>query len=148
MGNCFVCGGEMYDYFVKHHSNQDSGFSFDRRFIKCERCGLVIDKTSYDMSPEERAEINSKMLHEDYEHELHTEAGTRELNRIKRQSLFVYQVLRTGIIPDNGRIVDYGCATGELAKYVAKLKESNHENLPNILLYDRFYHVCRGGVHC
>ena len=145
MDNCFVCGGTMNDYFVQHHRNPESGFSFDRQFIKCERCGLVIDKTSYDMSPQERADINDKTVIQDYQHIQQSEAHLRRDNRIHRQALFMYQVLRTGLIPDDGRIVDYGCATGELAKYVSLLKESNHEKIPNILLYDRFYHVCGGG---
>lgn len=147
MDNCFVCGGTMHDYFIQHHRNPESGFSFDRQFIKCERCGLVIDKTSYNMSPEQRADINDKTVLHMYQHTLHTE-NSREDDRIHRQALFMYQVLRTGLIPDDGRIVDYGCATGDLAKYVSQLRESNHAKTPNILLYDRFYHVCGGGVHC
>ena len=145
MDTCFVCHGRMSGYFTKHESYKIFGKTVDRKFVKCEKCGLVIDQTTYDMTPEERSAVNDHMLHQKYEQELHEEAGMRENNRIERQASFVYQVLRTGIIPNDGRIVDYGCATGELVKYVSQLREDSRELLPNILPYDRYYQV-GGGV--
>ena len=145
MDTCFVCHGRMSGYFTKHESYKIFGKTVDRKFVKCEKCGLVIDQTTYDMTPEERSAVHDHMLHQKYEQELHEEAGMRENNRIERQASFVYQVLRTGIIPNDGRIVDYGCATGELVKYVSQLREDSRELLPNILPYDRYYQV-GGGV--
>ena len=136
---CFVCNGKMSDYFVKHESYAEFGKSIDRRFMKCEHCGLVIDQTSYGMSPEERSMVNDVMLHDSYEHAVQNEANIRENNRIKRQSLFVYQTLRTGVIRSDARIVDYGCATGELVRYVEQLREAHNDILPRVFPYDRYY---------
>ncbi len=145
MNTCFVCNGKMHDYFVKHENYAVIGKNIDRKFIKCERCGLVIDQTSYDMSPEERTEINNTVLC-GYQHAQQTEAFLRRDNRIKQQALFVYQVLRTGIFRTDSRIVDYGCATGELVKYVEQLRAESHEILPSVRPYDKYYRVEGGGL--
>ena len=147
MTKCFVCDGEMHDYFVRHESYSELGKTFDRKFIRCERCGLVIDQTLYDMSPEERVKVNDAMLKRSYENDgLQREARARDLYRIKWESKLVYQVLRSGLFPKGSRIVDYGCATGELAQYVNQFIDDGHEDLPRVLPYDKYYLRGEGGT--
>ena len=130
----------MSDYFVKHENYPAFGKSIDRRFIRCERCGLVIDQTSYDMSPEERSIINDDTVLQVYERAIQTGIkDERRTNRLKSQSLFVYQTLRTDVIRNDGRVVDYGCATGELVRTVNQLRESHHDMFPRVFPYDRYY---------
>lgn len=137
---CFVCGSKMNDYFVKHEYYPAFGKNIDRKFVRCENCGLVIDQTSYEMSPEERSLINDTTVLQVYERAIQTGVkDSRRTDRLERQSVFVYQTLRTGIIPNNARIVDYGCATGELVQRVNQLREAHSDMFSKVYPYDRYY---------
>lgn len=82
-------------------------------FVKCPECGLVVNKTMYEISPECWTRSNNE-FHGEYQG---TEENLGDLNwmtRIEAQAENLTQLFKLEIFALNGRYVDYGCGDAKL----------------------------------
>lgn len=123
--DCFICGKEMKKYFVKEWSGGVIG-----EFVRCPNCGMVINKTMYEMPIQEWIEKNDE-LHSEYQGTDEMKNDPKWLHRINTQGEIILQLYSLGIFSLTGQCIDYGCGDGKLADCVNKEQ-------PLILKYDRY----------
>ena len=127
---CFVCNGKMAPYFVKKHPS-----GLVSNYYRCSECGLTIDKTIYEMSEQERVNLNN-FNHSTYQGMDFNSVDPKWIPRLEKQSEFINQLLILDIISSDMTIVDYGCGDGKLAKFV---NEKCNMNL--ISNYDKYMKI-------
>ncbi|MDY3741273.1 MAG: methyltransferase domain-containing protein [Selenomonadaceae bacterium] len=127
---CFVCNGKMAPYFVKKHPS-----GLVSNYYRCSECGLTIDKTIYEMSEQERVNLNN-FNHSTYQGMDFNVVDPKWIPRLEKQSEFINQLLILDIISSDMTIVDYGCGDGKLAKFV---NEKCNMNL--ISNYDKYMKI-------
>lgn len=137
---CFLCNANMNPYFIKNDIKRS------RHFVKCEKCGLVIDLTAYELDPLIRAEENVE-FHVSYQGTDVNIVDPEWINRLEIQSIIFAQLFYEGIFPVDLNIVDYGCGDGKLSDYFIdqyrKFSGGRNEKglLPNIKKYDKFMNL-------
>lgn len=114
---CFICYNNMNNYFQKtmvmnHHS-------INCQYVKCNNCGLVINKTYYEMGDEERSIINSE-CHE-YQGSESNIVDPKWLDRLQRQAQLFAKLFELGFFTENMQVVDYGCGDAKFSNYVKKI---------------------------
>lgn len=122
--NCFVCGKEMISYFVKNGGGTISDF------VRCPTCGMVINKTMYEMPIQEWMQKNEE-LHSEYQGTDEMKNDPKWLDRINTQGEVISQLYDLNIFSSAGRCIDYGCGDGKLADYVNREQQL-------ILKYDKY----------
>lgn len=123
--NCFVCGKEMTGYFIKKWGEEMTG-----DFVRCPDCGLVINKTMYEMPIQEWMEKNEE-LHSEYQGTDEMKDDPKWLDRINAQGEVILQLYDLDIFSCNGKCIGYGCGDGKLADLV-------NRNRQLIQKYDKF----------
>lgn len=139
---CFMCDAEMEKYFDKELM---FGGGQRHEYIRCLKCGLVIDKTSY--------ETDIALLVDDikYGHAIcqgkdeNPPFDPRWIERLEFQAETLAWMFCQDIFPEDAKAVDYGCGDGKLSdmfqrKYsvLAECGNSNEKPRPAIMKYDKF----------
>ncbi len=109
---CFVCGSEMKDYLKKTIEPEP----FERDYVRCERCGLVLCKTLYEMSDSEWQKMNEG--HKEYQGSDENPVDPNWLFRLHCQAKLFAGLAAHDIWQPGMHFVDYGCGDGKLADYV------------------------------
>lgn len=122
---CFICDQEMTKYFVKKWQEGMVG-----EFVRCPNCGMVINKTMYEMPIQEWMKEN-KELHSEYQGTNEMKYDPKWLDRITMQGEAILQLYSLDIFPLTGRCIDYGCGDGKLADLVNRKQQL-------ILKYDKY----------
>lgn len=122
---CFVCGKEMTGYFIK---NWGRGMTGD--FVRCPDCGMVINKTMYEMPVREWIQKNEE-LHSEYQGTNEMKNDPKWLDRINMQGEVILQLYDLDIFSVTGNCIDYGCGDGKLAAYVNRKQQL-------VLKYDKY----------
>ncbi len=137
---CFMCCSDMKKYFDK---NIAWGGVSNHEYVRCENCGMVVDKTAYE------TDINQLVDDICYEHSYQGKdeniVDPRWIARIEMQAGILAQMFHAGVFMNNERAVDYGSGDGKLSdefqkKYKIALdkKESDMVLYPRIMKYDKF----------
>lgn len=114
---CCVCeDGEMQPYFKKAY---DSKKTFE--FYRCPECGLVINKTVYDMDSLKWAEINDENMEFQGEIDQNNSLWNRRLGRIKPQAKFLAELFYNNLFEVGIKSVDYGCGDGLLSDMAGEI---------------------------
>lgn len=109
--NCFLCNENMVSYLEQNTTKRT------RRFVKCKKCGLVIDQTTHELGTSEWAEENIE-FHASYQGNDENIVDLNWINRLETQSLLFAQPFCEGIFPIDINIVDYGCSDGKLSDFL------------------------------
>ena len=109
---CFVCGSEMRDYLRKTIRPEH----FERNYVRCEHCGLVLCQTLYEMSDSEWQKMNEG--HKEYQGSDENPVDPNWLSRLHCQAKLFADLAVCGLWEPEMRLVDYGCGDGKLADYV------------------------------
>lgn len=137
---CFVCNGKMKKYFSKRIG---WGGADIHEYVRCEICGLVIDKTAYETDFNELSD-DIISIHSEYQGTNENLADPNWLERLEKQALSLVSFFEKGLFSYDMRIVDYGCGDGKLSEYFAgqysKMAEDtvHEEQMPEILKYDKY----------
>ncbi len=126
--DCFICGGEMTRYFIKNWVWGGKQLTGD--FVRCSNCGMVINKTMYDMPVHEWTKLNEE-LHSGYQGTDEMKDDPRWLDRINAQVEVILQLYQLDVFPVTGKCIDYGCGDGKLADCVNRKQQL-------ILKYDKY----------
>lgn len=124
--DCFVCGKEMTDYFTKKWG----GNVLTGDFVRCPDCGLVINRTMYEMPVQEWMEKNEE-LHSKYQGTDEMKDDPKWLDRINTQGEIILQLYDLDVFSPVGQCIDYGCGDGKLADLV-------NRNCQLIQKYDKY----------
>jgi len=133
---CFICKSDMNNYFVKN----DEYIGKDREFVRCSNCGLVIDKTIYQMTADELAKHIIK-VHSEYQGTDEFEYDSRWLTRLNTQATVIAQMFKENVFGNDMRIADWGCGDGKLSEYFSRKWQeikNAQKNSPQILKYDKY----------
>jgi len=132
--NCFVCGSEMKDYFKK---TMIPGTP-DWNYVRCEKCGLVLCQTLYEMTSKEWQTVNEK--HKSYQSSDENPVDPNWVERLRSQAKLFADLAATGIWEHDVRFVDYGCGDGKLADYVRDEIQNRTGNTESwrLLKYDKY----------
>lgn len=127
---CFVCGHNMEHYFSKRWED----LMIEGEFVKCPNCGLVVNKTVYEMSPQEWGEV-SIAAHRGYQGTNKNDLDPKWIGRLKNQATLFAEMFDNDIFAQQSRIVDYGCGDAKLSSF---FKEKVSDKTENILCYDKY----------
>jgi len=113
---CFVCGGEMKFFLEKDFGMEN----LDKcEYVRCEDCGLVVAKTTYEMSHEQWSKLNFE-CHDKYFHggvNLE-EIDPRWISRLENQAEVFFELIKCEIFKSDWRTIDYGAGSGILANKI------------------------------
>lgn len=109
---CFVCGSQMRNYLRKTIEPEP----FERNYVRCEKCGLVLCQTLYEMSGSEWEKMNEG--HREYQGSDENPVDPNWLIRLHCQAKLFADLAVYGIWEPEMRFVDYGCGDGRLSDYV------------------------------
>lgn len=112
---CEICGGPTSHAFSKTF-NQFSLGEVD--YWRCGDCGFVFSRTHVEMSPEAWNELN-RLCHETYQGQDDNALDPRWKARVAAQALALSELAGAGLLPPDGRWVDYGCGDGGLSDLCA-----------------------------
>lgn len=132
---CFVCGSEMRDYLKKNMLPEEPEWNY----VRCERCGLVVCRTVYEMSAGEWQKMNEG--HREYQGSDENPVDPSWLSRLHCQAELFADLAASGVWRADMRAVDYGCGDGKLADYVQKELRTREEGdacLCRLLKYDKY----------
>ena len=131
---CFVCKkGYMTPYFIKKRGCE----CIDEEFERCSNCGLVINKTLYEMTAKEWEEVNY-IYHDGYQGTDENADDPKWLSRLKSQAEVFAGLFDCGIFSENMRTVDYGCGDGKLSQYVDDAFELRTGHRPSHQLIGKY----------
>ena len=110
---CFVCGGEMKFFLEKDFGMEN----LDKcEYVRCEDCGLVIAKTTYEMSHEQWSKLNfechDKLFHGGIDY---VDVDPNVFTRFEFKSNLFVELVKREIFKPDWRTVDYGAGDGFLA---------------------------------
>ena len=135
---CFICkDAQMQPYFKKTYDSSKGPFEF----VICPKCGMVIDKTVYEMDASEWAEINDENMEFQGEMDSQNSLWNRRLGRIKPQAKFLAELFYNKLFEAGIKSVDYGCGDGLLSDMVGEIYSEltgNKEKADLIGKYERF----------
>lgn len=137
---CFVCNSNMKEYFHKKMMLREGE---DHEFVCCEKCGLVIDRTAYELDPAKRID-DICSIHSSYQGMDENPYDPAWIGRIEKQATLFAELFIEDIFCTDMKVVDYGCGDGKLSKYFdmkyAKLSEDKEpvKDAPQILKYDKY----------
>lgn len=138
---CFVCEGDMSSYMTKKYPY--TGLIDEAVFLKCENCGMVINETMYELSPEKWKELNLK-LHKQYQGMDYVEGDPKWITRLRSQAKVLFGMFSIGLLKTDMNCVDYGCGDGKLSDYVDELlADSTARGI--VKKYDKFMSNAHGG---
>lgn len=133
--NCFVCGSEMGDYLKKTIKPE----TFERNYVRCESCGLVLCQTVYEMASDEWQALNSTAHRYLRDGEIINQSITRRLLRVQNHAKLLAGVFASNVWEPDARIVDYGCGDGKLSEYIQnELDVRGGACVPKLLKYDKY----------
>ena len=112
---CIICD----DFDMQHYFNKIY-YGRQYEFVKCPRCGMVIDKTIYEMDSEDWEKVNNIHIRMYNPTDKNNELKRHE-NRLIPQAGFISDLYLNGIISKDDRVVDYGCGDGLLTRMVDNL---------------------------
>ncbi len=110
--DCFICGSKMADYLEKKMRPELPAWNY----VRCERCGLVLCQTVYEMSDGEWKRINDG-CREKFGHDEDPD-DPNWLARLHCQAKLFAELAACDVWKPEMRFVDYGCGDGKLADYV------------------------------
>lgn len=112
---CEICGGPTSFYFSKTFNAFNLG---EVEYRRCDSCGFVFSRTHVEMSPEAWNELNV-LCHQTYQGQEANALDPRWKARIAAQALALSELAGAGLLPPDGRWVDFGCGDGGLSDVCA-----------------------------
>ncbi len=112
-------------------------------FERCPDCGLVIDRTLYEMTTEEWEDVNYK-CHSSYQGTDEDPADPKWISRLNTQAAVLAGLFDCDVYSLGMKTVDYGCGDGKLSKYTDDAYEARAgKRLSHKLIgkYDRYMAV-------
>ena len=113
--------------------------------MKCKDCGLVVNKTVYEMTEDEWAELNDS--HKEYQGTNDNPVDPDWICRLHAQASVICGLIRHEIVAVDGRNVDYGCGDGKLSEYINdEYEKSTGVRLSHYIVgkYDKY--MCPSGA--
>lgn len=135
--NCFVCGSEMGDYLRKTISPEP----FERNYVRCKNCALVLCQTLYEMSDSEWQKMNEG--HKEYQGSDKNPVDPNWLSRLHCQAKLFAELAAHDVWKPEMRFVDYGCGDGKLSNYVQNeltVRGKKTAVSQKLLKYDKYMH--------
>jgi cyclopropane fatty-acyl-phospholipid synthase-like methyltransferase len=133
---CFLCNTEeMMPYFQK----KLGGVERIHQYVRCPKCGIVIDETFYQMTAEEWKYMNQ--TENDYQGTQENPVDPRWIERLDAQAEVLSNLFQHTVLAKNLVTVDYGCGDGKLSDYVnAHYEQETGEKLNHLLIgkYDKY----------
>lgn len=119
---CPVCSGKTVFHMVKDFKGRcDLNLV---NYVQCETCGFVFSPTMYDLSEEEFMRVNAS-FHASFLTEADCPEDPNWLVRLKKQSIELFKLFKSGIIRSELPWLDYACGNGRLIKHLQDLGFSN-----------------------
>ena len=122
--NCFVCGAEMKHFLEKNFGMNHLGKC---EYVRCENCGMVVSKTTYEMTHEQWTALNFECHNELFSGDLnYEEIDPNVFTRFEYKSNLFTELVKRGIFKSNWRAVDERLTT---ARVTVNLPIKSTQNL-------------------